>query len=327
MGAVHSADNCDDAASEMSDGSSASVSGFVYDDGASAAPAPPKKNALFSPDPVLSPRPLGDSAGSAFTKPPKKSRAIDKENLNPFATPPRRMTTRSCPPLPVPQAPKPEPQSPLDGSETRPEPMPTPTSPIAQVAAAAKKIMKGRPSGKIEEVKNNGTPVVSNANTKWAGDKRVYVVDEASGVFVFDLLTSTECDDIVAGAEKHISTVGNDSSKNWRKLYTYTKMDLPMDDLDAVDAFKGVKEKLMTSICTVIGGYYGCNHKLLRPRTWKEPHLLKYTFDSPVPHCGVEVSKRDQERTPMRNLSFLSNHTTNASPIRCTTMVVTLRGT
>ena len=64
--------------------------------------------------------------------------------------------------------------------------------------------------------------MVSNANTKWAGDKRVYVVDEASGVFVFDLLTSTECDDIVAGAEKHISTVGNDSSKNWRKLLAET---------------------------------------------------------------------------------------------------------
>jgi hypothetical protein len=144
-------------------------------------------------------------------------------------------------------------------------------------------------SGKVEEVNCDGAIVVSPAKTRNVGDTKVYVVDEAAGVFVFNLLSASECDDIVAGAENHISTVGNDSNKNWRKIYTYTKMDLPMDDLEEVDLFKGMKDKLMTNICSVVGGYYGCDQKSLRPRTWKEPHLLKYTFESPVPHCGVEM--------------------------------------
>jgi len=75
-----------------------------------------------------------------------------------------------------------------------------------------------------------------------------------------------------------------------------------MDDLRSVDEFKDVKERLMRSICGVIGDYYGCDPRLLRPRTWKEPHLLKYSVDSPEPHCGVEMhyGEKSDFRAPRR---------------------------
>ena len=37
-----------------------------------------------------------------------------------------------------------------------------------------------------------------------------------------------------------------------------------------------IKDSLMKRICTVISTYYSCPLSSLRPRTWKEPHLLKY---------------------------------------------------
>ena len=54
-------------------------------------------------------------------------------------------------------------------------------------------------------------------------------------------------------------------------------MDLPLQDLALPDPTSpSVKDNLMSRICAVISKYYGCPKESLRPRTWKESHLLKY---------------------------------------------------
>ncbi len=115
-----------------------------------------------------------------------------------------------------------------------------------------------------------------------------FIVDEEAGIFVFDLLTSSQCDRLVDFAEEFNANQSS-KSRQWRKLYTYTKMDLPMMDLGDVQGFEEVKEKLMARINSVIAAYFKCDGSLLKPRTWKEPHFLKYVFDAPSPHCGVEM--------------------------------------
>jgi len=61
----------------------------------------------------------------------------------------------------------------------------------------------------------------NQANTTFVGSTKVYVVDEPTGVFVFNLLTAKECDEMVAVAEAHIASVGSDTSKV--SAYTHTK--------------------------------------------------------------------------------------------------------
>ena len=74
--------------------------------------------------------------------------------------------------------------------------------------------------GKVVTCTEDGDAVVTAANTREIAGRRVYVVDEATGVFVFNLLTPAECDEIVRVADEHISEVGSDATKTWRKLYT-----------------------------------------------------------------------------------------------------------
>jgi hypothetical protein len=70
-----------------------------------------------------------------------------------------------------------------------------------------------------------GRETVNDAQTRMVGDTKVYIVDEATGVFVFNLLNENQCDDLVRAAEEHVSKIsGGDPSKSWRKLYTYTKV-------------------------------------------------------------------------------------------------------
>ena len=89
-------------------------------------------------------------------------------------------------------------------------------------------------------------------------------MDRSKGCYVFQVLTSSECQSIIATAESHVAGAGKDLK--WRKLYTYTKADLPMQD---VSSFKPITKKLMNEICRVAAALYGGRAQDMHPRTWK----------------------------------------------------------
>ena len=66
-----------------------------------------------------------------------------------------------------------------------------------------------------------------------------------------------------------------DASKSWRTLYTYTKMDLPCNE---VTSLPPLIQRVMTDIIKIVGVVHGQRKaaSFLRPRSWKEPHLLLY---------------------------------------------------
>lgn len=125
---------------------------------------------------------------------------------------------------------------------------------------------------------------------------RIHMVDYAKKVFAVDLRSPETCDKIVKRSEDHCRDVrlqkkkGEDDPITWRKLYTYTKMDLPcaevpgMAELYTDDIISDVKKV----VGSIFGNVQGANR--LRPRSWKEPHLLKYQkIEGQKPHTGVEM--------------------------------------
>ena len=130
--------------------------------------------------------------------------------------------------------------------------------------------------GFVEKQSNSakGRPVeTARARTTMMEGSIVYDVDQSLGVFVAEALTPAECDNLVGMAEKHVTSSILQGKVGWRKLYTYTKLDLPFSEI--LGSNPGVKDWLMKKICAILGCYYGCDPKLLKPRTWKEPHFLK----------------------------------------------------
>ena len=123
---------------------------------------------------------------------------------------------------------------------------------------------------------------------------KITVINEPLKVFVVDLLTSENglaiCDSIRQLAEDHCHSVeeANMPQLSWRKLYTYTKMDLPCSD---VTSLRQPMQEIMRKIKLICGEMFdniaGCSQ--LRPRSWKEPHLLKYVSSNEVQHTGIEM--------------------------------------
>ena len=120
---------------------------------------------------------------------------------------------------------------------------------------------------------------------------KVTEVDSHFKVFVIDLIPPSVCDLILRLTDLHLKRVTerNDIKRAWRSLYTYTKMDLPCCE---VDGLPDLTDRIMASIKLILGVIFG-DHRAahsLRPRSWKEPHLLRYEVVLGKPHhAGVEM--------------------------------------
>lgn len=124
---------------------------------------------------------------------------------------------------------------------------------------------------------------------------KITMIDEALKIFVIDLLCESQQDLEIVKAikgetEAHIARAeaSGNISASWRKLYTYTKMDLPCSEVTSIEA---IMTQLMDDIKAVCGEVFqnpeGCQK--LRPRSWKEPHLLKYVNTKDHKHTGIEM--------------------------------------
>ena len=121
----------------------------------------------------------------------------------------------------------------------------------------------------------------------WRGIK-VTIVDTVRKIFVVDLVGHSICDLILRLTEDYIKTIGK-HKPSWRKLYSYTTMDLPCCE---VPSLPKITEEIMGNVTKIIGAIFRSPEKaaLLKPRTWKEPHLLRYQrIDGQPEHRGVEL--------------------------------------
>jgi hypothetical protein len=119
---------------------------------------------------------------------------------------------------------------------------------------------------------------------------KVTMVDETTKVFVIDLLLRKECKAIRSMIDEHVAEVTKrgEEAKGWRSLYTYTKMDLPCSEIATMQP---VVAMIMRRVVRVVGHVYE-NIKAaskLKPRSWKEPHFLKYQKKKDLPYAKLFV--------------------------------------
>jgi len=121
--------------------------------------------------------------------------------------------------------------------------------------------------------------------------KRVTMIDDARKVFVIDLLSSEECDEIRTMTDNHVRNIIQSGSQEetWRTLYTYTKMDLPV--VEVKDLVKRYTDQILHDVKKIVAEIFGRKDAMkLRPRSWKEPHLLLYQrLENRPPHSGIEM--------------------------------------
>jgi len=122
--------------------------------------------------------------------------------------------------------------------------------------------------------------------------KRVTMIDLERKIFIIDLLKSEDCDIIRGMTDNYVRGVHDSQSGavTWRTLYTYTKQDLPCGEVPGLT--ERFTNRIMVDVIKIIGEIY-CQPKealKLRPRSWKEPHLLLYQRIENKPiHTGVEM--------------------------------------
>ena len=122
--------------------------------------------------------------------------------------------------------------------------------------------------------------------------KRVTMIDFERKIFIIDLLSSDDCDNIRKMTDDYVRGVHENHSGavTWRTLYTYTKQDLPCGEVPGLTA--RFTNPIMADVIKIVGEVY-CQPKeavKLRPRSWKEPHLLLYQRIENKPiHTGVEM--------------------------------------
>jgi hypothetical protein len=135
-------------------------------------------------------------------------------------------------------------------------------------------------------------PLPQSAGPKifsWNG-KRVTLVDNAKKIIVIDLAPRHVCDMIVQMTEDHIARAEtNQDLETWRTLYTYTKMDLPCCEVEGVPRLTNALTSMVKGILGELCGTPSAAENL-EPRSWKEPHLLRYQIVEGKPiHTGVEL--------------------------------------
>jgi hypothetical protein len=122
--------------------------------------------------------------------------------------------------------------------------------------------------------------------------KRVVMVDLERKVFIIDLLSSDDCDNIRKMTDDYVRGVyeSHSGAMTWRTLYTYTKQDLPCGEVPGLTA--RFTNRIMAEVIKIVGEIYSQPKEAakLRPRSWKEPHLLLYQrIENKPVHTGVEM--------------------------------------
>jgi len=165
---------------------------------------------------------------------------------------------------------------------------------------------------------------------------KVTMIDEARKIFVIDLLSEKTCTLIRNITEDYIERLekskaarsrnrNGDTTKGWRTLYTYTKMDLPCSEIKGLA--DNITNRIMSDIVKVVGEVYGKKIEAsnLRPRSWKEPHLLKYQkYDGVMPHTGVEMHYDGCDITWQAMLTSQDEYEGGGTYIRCIQKTVKL---
>jgi hypothetical protein len=158
---------------------------------------------------------------------------------------------------------------------------------------------------KIASSLYTSNPLLSNADSagivKIIHGYKVTMADEENKVFIIDLVSPETCKLIRRLADDHCARAeasGNPAA-SWRTLYTYSKMDLPCCE---VKDLTNIANNIMAKVILIVGEIFG-NHdgvSKLRPRSWKEPHLLKYQAIDGFPHHTGICEHYDGKRLTTR---------------------------
>lgn len=104
---------------------------------------------------------------------------------------------------------------------------------------------------------------------------KVTIIDREMKIFVVDLITPEECNWIMFNTALHTNHARALNQDTWRKLYTYTKHDLPCSEVLALQPFiTKILRRIRRLVGRLLAAPWAASH--LTPRTWKEPHLLQY---------------------------------------------------
>jgi len=158
--------------------------------------------------------------------------------------------------------------------------------------------------------------------------KRVTMIDPERKVFVIDLISPEKCDKIRRMADNHTREIikSGSNAETWRTLYTYTKMDLPV--VEVKDMVKKYTENIMTETKQIVGEIFGMKKEAmkLRPRSWKEPHLLLYQqLEGREPHTGIEMHYDGCDITWQAMLTDIDEYEGGGTYFRCLRKTIKLR--
>lgn len=94
-------------------------------------------------------------------------------------------------------------------------------------------------------------------------------------VFVIDAVSPEECEYYRTVTHHWVERRVAHGFPTWQTLYTYTKMDLPCCWIPGVHSFS---QWLISLVCNVVADVYNypLAARMLHPRSWREPHLLRY---------------------------------------------------
>ena len=128
-------------------------------------------------------------------------------------------------------------------------------------------------------------------------------------------------------ADNHTREIHKSGSnaETWRTLYTYTKMDLPV--VEVKDMVKHT-DNIMHHVKKIVGEIFGMKKEAmkLRPRSWKEPHLLLYqALKGRESHTGIEMHYDGCDITWQAVLTRLDEYEGGGTYFRCLRKTVKLQ--
>lgn len=158
--------------------------------------------------------------------------------------------------------------------------------------------------------------------------KRVTMIDQVRKVFIIDLLSPEECDEIRMMADNHTLDQSHSGSPTpvWRTLYTYTKMDLPV--CEVTDMREKYTDRILLDVKRIVGEVFGKKKEAmgLRPRSWKEPHMLLYqALEGKPHHTGIEMHYDGCDITWQAMLTRNDEYEGGGTYFRCLRKTVLLR--
>ena len=166
------------------------------------------------------------------------------------------------------------------------------------------------------------------AAVRYINGIKMTVVDEDSKIFVLDLVSPKVCDKIRSMTDSYVRSVHESGSRKetWRTLYTYTKMDLPCNEVPGL--MEDVIDGVMADLIGIVGKVYAQPKEAakLKPRSWKEPHLLHYQKVKGKPeHKGIEMHYDGCDITWQLMLSGKDEYEGGGTYVRCLRKTVMLQ--